>query len=276
MSSTTSAQPSSGWRGQPLSMGQLGAVLFRHWLILLLGLLLGAIGGFVVAKLTPPVYTATSTMLIKAVPGQSTAANYEAAQYAVARAKAYPVFIYNLSVLDGIRTDLGTNETPADLQDDLSATTIADTPLVQITAKGGTAAEARDKANAALREMSRFITQIETIGGKSPITVDVAVLAASKLQPTSPRPLLYTALGAVVGLALAIGIALIHGYAQSTRGGENRKRFRLRGAAPAPRHSSSTTNGWRAPGWDDGVEAGSVPIVPEEEPSGSPRTRADT
>ncbi len=115
MSSTTPAAETR-WRGEPLTMGQLGAVLLRHWILLVVGLLVGAVGGFAVASATPPVYTATSTMLIKAVPGTTPAANYEAAQYAVARAKAYPVFIYNLSVLTGIQSDLNTKESLADLQ----------------------------------------------------------------------------------------------------------------------------------------------------------------
>src|SRR6476659_6795183 len=121
MSSTTLPAAPQSPRGEPLSMGQLGHILLRHWILLLVGLLLGALAGLAVAQVTPKVYTATSTMLIKAVPCTSTAANYDAATYAVARAKAYPVFIYNLTVLDGIRTDLGTNESTADLQGELTA-----------------------------------------------------------------------------------------------------------------------------------------------------------
>jgi capsular polysaccharide biosynthesis protein len=202
---------------EPLSIGQFGQVVARHWLLILGGLLLGGVAGFAVTQFMTPVYTATATQLVKGLPGAGPAANYEAAQYAVSRAKSYPTFIYSLSVLEGVRRDMGNAEDIIQLRKDLSATNPIDTPLVRISATGPTPQLARDKANSAARHMARFTTQIETVAGKSPIIVDTAVQAGLPTEPTSPKTLLVAALGAMVGLVLAIGASLIHAYAARRR-----------------------------------------------------------
>jgi capsular polysaccharide biosynthesis protein len=204
---------------EPLSIGQFGQVATRHWLLIISGLLLGGLAGFGVTQFMTPVYTATATQLVKGLPGTGPAANYEAAQYAVSRAKSYPAFIYSLSVLEGVRSDMGNAEDIIHLRKELSATNPIDTPLVRISATGPTPQLARDKANSAARHMARFITQIETVAGKSPISVDTAVQAGLSEEPTSPKTLLVAALGAMVGLVLAIGSSLIHAHASGRRQG---------------------------------------------------------
>jgi capsular polysaccharide biosynthesis protein len=202
---------------EPLSIGQFGRVLTRHWLLIVGGLLLGGLVGLGVTQFMTPVYTATATQLVKGLPGSGPAANYEAAQYAVSRAKSYPSFIYSLTILEAVRSDMGNTEDIVQLRKELSATNPIDTPLVRISATGPTPQLARDKANSAARHMARFITQIETVAGKSPISVDTAVQAGLPPEPTSPKTLLVTALGAMVGLVLAIGASLIHAQASARR-----------------------------------------------------------
>src|SRR5215217_6194209 len=202
---------------EPLSVGQFGQVLARHWLLIIGGLLLGGLLGFGATQFMTPVYTATATQLVKGLPGTGPAANYEAAQYTVSRAKSYPAFIYSLSVLEGVRSDMGNAEDIIQLRKELSATNPIDTPLVRISATGPTPQLARDKANSAARHMARFITQIETVAGKSPITVETAVQAGLPPEPTSPKTLLVSALGAMVGLVLAIGASLIHAQLSARR-----------------------------------------------------------
>ena len=174
----------------------------------------------------PPTYTATTTLLVKGLPGTGVAANYEAAQFAVSRAKSYPSFIYSLPVLEGVRGDSDRDLSSTELRRDLKATNPTDTPLIVITALGPSAAEARDMANSAARHLARFITQIETVSGRSPISVETAVQAGLPTEPTSPRTLLISALGAATGLALGILAALAHVYAW--RGRSTRRGSRVR------------------------------------------------
>lgn len=246
--------------GEPLTLGQFGRVVLSHWVLIVAGTVLGALAGFGVAQILPPVYSATAIELVKGIPGKGVAANYDAAQYSVGRAKAYPSFLYNATVLEGVHADVGGSESVADLKKDLTATNPAETPLVQITAVADSPQLARDKANSAARHLAILVTQVETTGGTSPITMEPAVPAGAPIQPDSPRPLLFTALGAVAGLALALAIALVHAYVRSARSRKQGPRWAqesegMPAVSARPAVSEPTTAGLSAPSGSDSIGA---------------------
>jgi capsular polysaccharide biosynthesis protein len=202
---------------EPLSLGQLGRVLLRYWLLIVLGTMVGGLLAFGVTRFMTPVYRATAIQLVKGVPGSGAAANYEAAQFAVSRAKTYPSFIYSSDVLEGVSKDLGNTESIAQLRKDLTATNPVETPLLEISATAPTGAEAAKKANSAAKYMAQFITKIESDGNRSPITVETAVQAYVPTQAASPKTLVIAALGALIGFALSVVFALINSYVRYQR-----------------------------------------------------------
>jgi capsular polysaccharide biosynthesis protein len=88
-------------------------------------------------------------------------------------------WLLSATVLEGVGDDLGNTQSVVELREYLSVTNPTDTPLLEISATGTTAVEARDKANSAARYLARFITQIETVGNRSPIIVETAVATGS-------------------------------------------------------------------------------------------------
>ena len=169
----------------------------------------GGLAGYFGARLIPPTYTATATQLVKGIPGTDASANYQAAQYAISRARTYPVFIDSQPVLEGVRTDFGGRIEVGELQERLGSSNPIDTPLVQVTATARTPEEARDLANSAARHLARYISQIETVNGSSPVNVEVAVQATRPSDPTAPRPLLIAALVAFAAGCLGLaGVVL--------------------------------------------------------------------
>lgn len=206
----------------------LGLIL-RRWWVLALGVVVGLGIALLGLRVVAPSYEATATQLIKGVPGSGTGAPYLAAQFAVARAKSYPAFIYSAAVLDDIRSDLGDRYTDTRLREQLSASNPVDTPLVNITATGETPQEAQNLANSASRHLARFITQIETVGGSTPVIVETAVQAGLPTTPATPRPPLYIALGLSGGLALG-AIALLSWRMIEDRSPQRRARIGRRQA----------------------------------------------
>lgn len=202
---------------EPLSLGQLGRVLLRYWILIVVGTLLGAVLAFGATRLMTPVYRATATQLVKGLPGAGPAASYEAAQFAVGRAKTYPSFVYNAGVLENVRNDLDGSRTLDQLRVELSAANPVGTPLLEISAVGSTPQEASDKANSAARHLARFITEIETVGNRSPISVELAVQAALPIEAVSPKTSVITALGALIGFVLATVAALLNSYLRFQR-----------------------------------------------------------
>lgn len=200
---------------EPLTLGEMGRRLARHKVLIVLAILVGGLAGLGATFLMPSVYTATATQLVKGIPGTGVAANYEAAQYATSRAAAYPPFIYSLPVLEGVRADLENQQTVAELERELSATNPIGKPLVVISAEGATPEEAQAKANSAARHLARFISQTETIGGKSPVQVETPVQASLPTDPTSPKTVVIIALGALIGFVLAAALALVRSRKRS-------------------------------------------------------------
>ncbi|NHB84215.1 hypothetical protein G7085_05140 [Tessaracoccus sp. HDW20] len=188
--------------------GQLVGLLLRYWWMLVLGVGLGLGLAAIALNYTAPTYTATATQLVKGIPGRTSGANYIAAQYAVARAKSYPALIYSTPVLEGVRGDLGEEFTDTRLRAQLHAGNPTDTPLINITAEGGTPEEAKQLADSAALHLAAFISTIETIGGESPVVVSTAVDAELPSSPSSPKPTLFYGMGAAVGLAIGLLAAL--------------------------------------------------------------------
>ncbi len=116
---------------EPLSLGQLGRVLSRYWILIVVGTLLGGLAAFGVTRFMPSVYRATAIQLVKGLPGSGAAANYQSAQFAISRAKTYPPFVYNSTVLDGVRRDLDGAQPLAELREDITVTNPVDTPLLE-------------------------------------------------------------------------------------------------------------------------------------------------
>lgn len=192
-------------------------LMLRLWWVIALSLLLGV--GVSVAALifTTPTYTATATQLVKGIPGVGAGANYQAAQFAEARARSYPSFIVSTTVLDGVRADLGPDFTDARLREQLSASNPDGTPLVKVKATGESPEEARDLANSAARRLARFITDIEVVEGTSPVVVEIAVQAGLPPYASFPKKSLFLALGASVGAAVGVVAVLAKGAMTSRR-----------------------------------------------------------
>ncbi|WP_275701395.1 YveK family protein [Tessaracoccus caeni] len=192
-------------------MTDLLMLVVRRWWVLTLSLVLGVGLGWGALQVVAPTYTATATQLVKGIPGATTGANYIAAQYAVARAKSYPVFIYSSEVLDGVRKDLGEQYSDADLRSMLKAANPVDTPLVHVTAEGGSPEEAKSLADSAAKHLATFIEKIETIEKTSPVVLSTAVDAELPTKPTSPSRLLFLAMGAALGFTIGLLVVLAWG-----------------------------------------------------------------
>jgi hypothetical protein len=126
-------------------------------------------------------------------------------------------------VLSGVIDQLGLKMNPAELYSRLTVDNPTDTVLINVTARGTTAAEAQSISVSAADNLAKLIIRLESagaVGGKSPIDVQTAVPAPLPTSPTSPRPVLNLAVGTMFGLALGSILALVL---------DSRRRLRLRG-----------------------------------------------
>lgn len=190
---------------------ELVSQLLKRWWVIVVSVMLGLAVALVALEITPATYETTATQLVKGKPGTGAGSDYAAAQYAEARATSYPEFIHSEPVLAGVRDVMGVEFSDERLRTLLSAANRPGTPLVRITAEGSSPEEARGLADAAAEHLARFIEQIETVGGRSPVTVETAVRAALPADPSSPSRALYLAMGVSGGAALGVMLILLWG-----------------------------------------------------------------
>lgn len=202
--------------------------LRRHWVVALVCILVGAVAALGLTALLPKVYVATTTQFVRGVPGSGAAADYQASQFAVSRAKSYSVMIANPDVLSGIINDLGLSMGPGEVYSRLSVENPIDTPLIRVTARGRTADEAQSISVAAADNLAKLINRLESAGttsGKAPVDVQTAVPALKPGSPSSPSTPLNTAVGLLVGAAVGSILAVV-------RDGRERARMRIASGRP--------------------------------------------
>lgn len=176
--------------------------------------LVGILTAFGWATIQPKVYSADSTALVQAN------ADYFANQAGAApslntmvagRVKTYAALGQSRSVATGVINALGIEDSPSDLVKRVRVTNAVDTQTLVVTANASTPEKARDIADAWVSSMSAEVNRLEsgapgTRGALFLSPVDSAILPE---RPTSPNTNLALMLGALIGLALAVGYSLL-------------------------------------------------------------------
>ncbi|MDL9978267.1 polysaccharide biosynthesis tyrosine autokinase [Microbacterium sp. ASV49] len=190
--------------------------LRRHWLAILMMIIVGVGVAFGWAKLQTPLYEAAASGVIKTVavptgPQEQSlfGTNDTAAQNKVA---AYLDLAGYREVAQNVITDLNLNTTPEQLVNLVTVTNPPGTTVLRIVAQGSSPASARALAEAWIRGMVKTIDKVYgTTGQPGSAAVNITPVGSASL-PTSPVfPDLRTALlvGAVIGLGFGVGFALM-------------------------------------------------------------------
>lgn len=188
-----------------------GRILREGWVIIVILAVLGAGFGWVVTKLLPETYAATSTLLLRV--DSNEASLFERNQFSLARIKSYPPLVDSPEVIDAVRSDLKLDEdeySDRDIRRMLSAENTTDTVLLVVRADAPTAVLATDLANSAAKHLSALIGETENDKGDTRYTValDQVLPAVEPLAPISPQVTAITGLGGIAGLAIGAIVAV--------------------------------------------------------------------
>jgi capsular exopolysaccharide synthesis family protein len=165
-----------------------------------------------VTYLSPKQYTAeTQSFVAISNAGQSSSDILSGATFAQQRVKSYTQIVDSPEVLQPVISELGLDTTVTDLARNVSASSPADTVLIIVEAKDGSAQKAADIANAVAKQLGSAVEALETPDGAtaSPVKVTLTNSAGAPPSPSSPRPLLNLVLGLLVGLALGLAYAFM-------------------------------------------------------------------
>lgn len=185
-------------------------MLRTHYKAVAVFIVLGLLGGWLLTLVTPKVYAADASGLVKAASGGSAAEEQIGNTLAKSRAVSYLVVATSRETAQRVIDELDLQTTPAALIQHIRATQPTDTVILQIVAKESSPERAQNLADAWVQALAEQIKSIEDPGNKG---AGVRLLpqssAALPTRPVSPDPMRNLALGGLTGALCAFGYSLI-------------------------------------------------------------------
>lgn len=188
-------------------------ILRKGWL-LILAITVVAIGAAAAYSfIKTPEYSATAKVVVSVQGGNANVSDLvQGNTFTQNRVKTYAELVTTPIVLNPVIEQLNLDMTVTELAAAITATAPLDTSLIQIDAASTDPAEAADIANAASLSLADRVDEIEapdSTTGVSPVKITQVTDALVPLSPVSPNIPLNIALGALIGLALGVGIAVL-------------------------------------------------------------------
>lgn len=185
------------------------STLRKHWLLILLTTVLVGAAAYGVARMLPKQYESTASVLV--VPGAVQSAELgQSSSYVQSIVQSYTLLATSPRVLDPVIEKLALPETSVMLAKRVEVESPLNTTVINITTTDPDPDQAR-QISAAITES--LIDQVRTVSpqvaGKQVIRVETISPALLPTVPASPNTVLYGALGALLGLAVAVLYALL-------------------------------------------------------------------
>ncbi|MEV4687298.1 polysaccharide biosynthesis tyrosine autokinase [Microbacterium sp. LWH3-1.2] len=186
-------------------------ILRKNWVIIVVATLVG-IGVAAAWSLTrTPQYEAQSTVFVSTQSGSTIQDLQQGSNFTQSRVQTYTNLVKTPIVMNPVIAELGLGSTAEELSATVDATAALNTTLITITVTAADPVKAADVANALGASLKSVVERLETPNGTdtSPVRVERVKDALPPLRPSSPNVPLNLALGALVGLALGIGVAVL-------------------------------------------------------------------
>jgi capsular exopolysaccharide synthesis family protein len=193
-------------------------VVRASWLLLLLGLVLGAGTALGVSLLRTPQYTATTQLYVTTNGGDDLSAAVQGSQYTEQKVASYARLLTSQDLAATVIDDLGLRVEPDELTRRIQAEVVTDTTLIDVEVTDPSPERALAITRAINSEFGALVRELETPAGESASRVRVSVVATPLLpeEPSSPSFVLNTVLGAVLGLAIAVVVAVLRDRLDTT------------------------------------------------------------
>ncbi|MGP5026154.1 polysaccharide biosynthesis tyrosine autokinase [Glutamicibacter sp. BW77] len=185
--------------------------LKRHWLLIVIVAVLGGGIGFGVGKMTPPTYSATSSVFVSASSGESTSELVQGSNFTQNLMQSYAQLATMPLVLEPVMDELNLTGSVASLRNRVSVNTPLNTVLINIRASAGSPKQAADLANAVAAELAvqaKALAPKQASGLPAIEMKPVGVAVIPKFQ-SAPNTKLLTATGLAGGLFVGVLYALL-------------------------------------------------------------------
>ncbi|SFK92429.1 polysaccharide biosynthesis tyrosine autokinase [Geodermatophilus ruber] len=187
------------------------AALRAAWWLPLIGLLVGGAAALLVSLLQTPLYTASTQLFVSTRDTASTSEAFQGSQFSQQRVTSYARLLTGEELAGRVVDRLGLDESPSALSEQITATAVTDTVLIDVTVTDPAPEQAQRIAAAVGEEFTALVTELETPdgGGASPVKVTITDRPEVAAAPSSPQTARNLALGLLVGLLVGAGLAVL-------------------------------------------------------------------
>lgn len=208
-----------------MTLQDLWKLTRRQFVVIGIGALVGLLLAFAWMMIQPKVYTATAAGYVTAGGGQSIGESYSSQTLAQQKAQAYVTLFTNRRVTQAVIDELDLDTTAQDLTTRITATVPEDGVNISVSATGPTPAQARDIADAVVKEAAAEAKKVEesgptretvgadgktrTVESQAQVLIKPNESALLPSSPSSPDPTRILPFGLLIGLLLGFVVAAI-------------------------------------------------------------------
>jgi succinoglycan biosynthesis transport protein ExoP len=195
----------------------LQAVRSGWWLLVSAVILaVGAAGALTWAA--TPLYSSSTQLFVSTSTSPDTSAAYQGNLFSQQRVTSYAELLTGEQLASGVVDELGLDLSARQVADKVTAVAVPETVILTVTVTDTSAQRAQDIAAALGRQFTQQVTELETPDGATTSAVKVTTVQPAKYNaaPVSPDVFRNLAMGAVLGLLLGLGLALLRSRLDNT------------------------------------------------------------
>lgn len=185
---------------------QFGAAMRRFWYIVAIGAIAGLVGGWGLAQVATPVYTATSSLYFSLNFGGSANDLNQGSTYTQNQMLSFAQLAESPLVLQPVIDQLQLQTTPTDLGNSIAVSTPQNTVIMQLSVSSTDAQQAADISNAVAATLGKKVEEIapKSVTGAPTVSVRTIQTAVKPDTPSSPNVRLNLVAGLVIGILIGV------------------------------------------------------------------------
>lgn len=186
-------------------------VLRRNWILIVASTLLGLAIAAAAVVVIKPTYTAETKLFVAIQSSGSVADLQQGNTFSQSRVQSYVETVGTPAVLQPAIDSLGLEVSPAALSNSVRASADLKTVIISIKAQDTSPVQAAAIAQAVADSLIDTIGRLESQaqGSPSPVKLSVVTPATAPTSPSEPNAKLNLAVGAISGLILGLGTAVL-------------------------------------------------------------------
>ena len=178
----------------------------RYWAVVLASIIVGALAGYGLSQLVTPSYAARSTLYFSIDFGESGSDLNQGASYTQSQMLSFAELASSERVLQPVITQLGLETTVSELASRVSATTPANTVVLDLSATSSNPQTAASIADAVAQSLTDTVREVAPRDGDGRATVSVRTVQTADVptSPVAPNTRVNVVAGALIGLLLSL------------------------------------------------------------------------